>query len=73
MKELILQDIILNQARREKSIVTIKLVGGEILSGTIRGFDGVTLIIDDKDEQIMIYKNNILFVKTETPVLKDMQ
>ena len=29
MKELILQDIILNQARREKSKVIVKLVGGD--------------------------------------------
>jgi len=73
MKELILQDIILNQARREKSIVNIKLISGEFLSGTIRGFDAETLIIDVKDEQLMIYKTNIIYVKTETPVLKDMQ
>lgn len=72
MKELILQDIILNQARREKSIVSIKLINGDVLSGTIRGFDGETLIIDDKDQQTMIYKNNIMFVQTATPVLKDM-
>ena len=73
MKELILQDIILNQARREKSIVNIKLISGEFLSGTIRGFDAETLIIDVIDEQLMIYKTNIIYVKTETPVLKDMQ
>jgi host factor-I protein len=72
MKELILQDIILNQARREKSMVNVKLINGDILQGTIRGFDGDTLIIDDKDEQIMIYKTNIIYVKTATPVLKDM-
>lgn len=72
MKELILQDIILNQARREKSIVTVKLTNGDTIYGTIRGFDAETLIIDDKEDQLMIYKTNILFVKTETPVLRDM-
>jgi len=72
MKPLVLQDIILNQARREKSIVSIKLINGDNLSGSIRGFDEETLIIDVGEEQIMIYKNNIMFVQTATPVLKDM-
>lgn len=72
MKELILQDIILNQARREKSPVQVKLINGEILVGTIRGFDGETLILDIKEDQIMIYKTNIISLQTETPVLKDM-
>ena len=73
MKELcILQDIILNQARREKSPVQVKLINGEILVGTIRGFDGETLILDIKEDQIMIYKTNIIYLQTETPVLKDM-
>ncbi|NLK16925.1 MAG: RNA chaperone Hfq [Clostridiales bacterium] len=72
MKELILQDIILNQARREKSKVTVKLVSGDIITGTIRGFDANTLIIDDEDRQIMLYKKNILYVQPSTPVLKDM-
>ena len=72
MKDLILQDIILNQVRREKSVISIKLVNGDNLSGTIRGFDGETLIIDDNHQQTMIYKNTIMYVNTETPVLKDM-
>lgn len=72
MKELILQDIILNQVRREKSVINIKLVNGDNLSGTIRGFDGETLIIDDKQQQTMIYKYNIMYVCTEKPVLRDM-
>jgi host factor-I protein len=72
MKELILQDIILNQARREKSPVQVKLINGDTLIGTIRGFDNETLIIDIKDDQLMIYKNNIIYLQTETPVLKDL-
>lgn len=72
MKDLVLQDIILNQARRDKSPISVKLVNGDNLTGTIRGFDAETLIIDDKDRQIMLYKENIMYVITETPVLKDL-
>ncbi|MDD4003364.1 MAG: RNA chaperone Hfq [Clostridia bacterium] len=72
MKELILQDIILNQARREKSPVQVKLINGDLLIGTIRGFDNETLILDIQDDQIMIYKNSIIYLQTDTPVLKDL-
>lgn len=73
MSELILQDIILNQVRRDKSIATIKLINNEILLGIIRGFDAETIIIDieaDK-KQIMLYKCNIISVTPKKPILKD--
>lgn len=71
MKELVLQDIILNQVRRDKSIISIKLINSDIISGTIRGFDSETIIVDTDKSQIMIYKSNILFLNTDIPVLKD--
>jgi host factor-I protein len=71
MKELVLQDIILNQVRRDKSDISVKISGGETVSGTIRGFDTETLIMDTAAGQMMIYKNNILYTSTAFPVLRD--
>lgn len=71
MKELVLQDIILNQVRRDKSPITITLITGDTLVGVIRGFDAETIIIDRENEQTMIYKSSIISVSTPTPVLRE--
>lgn len=71
MKELVLQDIVLNQVRRDKSIIEVKFVTGDSIKGTIRGFDSETIILDNINGQTMVYKCNVLFVNTPEPVLKD--
>lgn len=69
---LILQDIILNQARRDKIKVKLVLCDGAKLHGTVRGFDNFTIIIDlDEKTQTMIYKYNIISITPETPILID--
>jgi len=71
MKELVLQDIILNQVRRDKSTIQVKLQSLEVIIGTIRGFDSETIIMDTEKGQVMIYKSSVLFLTTPEPVLKD--
>lgn len=69
---LILQDIILNQARRDKLKVKLVLCDGAKIQGTVRGFDNFTIIIDlDEKTQMMIYKYNIISITPEIPVLID--
>ena len=46
MKQLNLQDVFLNQARREKLTVTIYLTNGFQFKGIVRGFDSYTVILD---------------------------
>ena len=41
-----LQDLFLNQVRKEKLAVTMFLMNGFQLRGIIRGFDGFTVILD---------------------------
>ena len=43
MKQLNLQDVFLNQARREKITVTIYLTNGFQFKGVVRGFDSFTV------------------------------
>ena len=54
-----LQDTFLNQARRERIIVTVFLVNGFQLRGTIRGYDSFVVFVDSDGKQQMIYKHAI--------------
>ena len=54
-----LQDIFLNQIRKEKTMVTIYLVNGFQLRGYVKGFDSFTLIIENEGRQNLVYKNAI--------------
>ena len=63
-----LQDLFLNQARKEKLAVTMFLMNGFQLRGVIRGFDGFTVILDSDGRQQMIYKHAISTVVPAKPV-----
>ena len=63
-----LQDMFLNQARKEKLAVTMFLMNGFQLRGVIRGFDGFTVILDSDGRQQMIYKHAISTVVPVRPV-----
>ena len=54
-----LQDAFLNQARRERVTVTVFLVNGFQLRGTVRGFDSFVVIVETDGRQQMIYKHAI--------------
>ncbi len=54
-----LQDAFLNQARRERVTVTVFLVNGFQLRGTVRGFDSFVVFVDSDGRQQMIYKHAI--------------
>ena len=63
-----LQDLFLNQARKEKLAVTMFLMNGFQLRGVIRGFDGFTVILDSDGKQQMIYKHAISTVVPVRPL-----
>lgn len=66
-----LQDMFLNQARKEKLAVTMFLMNGFQLRGIIRGFDGFTVILDSEGKQQMIYKHAISTVVPVKPIPLD--
>ncbi|MBR2583689.1 MAG: RNA chaperone Hfq [Oscillospiraceae bacterium] len=66
-----LQDLFLNQARKEKTAVTMFLMNGFQLRGVIRGFDGFTVILDSDGKQQMIYKHAISTVVPVRPLPLD--
>lgn len=56
---IILQDVFLNQIRKEHIPVTIHLTNGFQLRGVVKGFDNFTVILDSEGKQMMIYKHAI--------------
>jgi len=64
-KDINLQDIFLNQARKEHIPVTIYITNGFQFKGTVRGFDNYTVILDTEGKQNLIYKHAI---STITPL-----
>ncbi len=54
-----LQDAVLNEVRRERVPVTLFLMNGFQLRGTITGFDNFVVVLVSDGKQQMIYKHAI--------------
>lgn len=63
-KSINIQDTFLNQLRKENIPVTVYLVNGFQIRGTIKAFDNFTIMVDSDGRQQMIYKHA---VSTFTP------
>ncbi|MGI6120358.1 MAG: RNA chaperone Hfq [Desulfosporosinus sp.] len=63
-----LQDIFLNQVRKENLPVTIYLVNGFQIKGLIRGFDNFTVVVEFDGRQQMVYKHAISTVMPNRPI-----
>lgn len=63
-----LQDIFLNQVRKEHLAVTIYLANGFQLKGIVRGFDNFTVILEADGKQQMVYKHAISTISPIKPI-----
>ena len=63
-----LQDVFLNQVRKEKQAITIFLVSGFQIRGLVTGFDNYTVVLDSDGKQELIYKHAISTIIPATPV-----
>lgn len=54
-----LQDTFLNQARRQKIMLTVFLTNGFQFKGYVRGFDSFTVIMENEGKQSLVYKHAI--------------
>lgn len=62
-KAINLQDMFLNQVRKEGIQVTIYLMGGVQLRGSVRGFDAFTVLLDSPGKPTqLVYKHAITSV-----------
>lgn len=67
-KAINLQDVLLNQLRKEKILITVFLTNGFQLKGTIKGFDNFVVILESEGKQQMIYKHAISTLMPSKPV-----
>ncbi len=63
-----LQDLFLNQARKEKIGLTIFLVNGVQLKGRVKGFDSYIIILENEGKQQMIYKHAVSTIIPNTNI-----
>ena len=54
-----LQDLFLNQTRRERQVVTLFLMNGFQMRGIVRGFDNFTVVLETDGKQQLIYTHAI--------------
>lgn len=54
-----LQDVFLNQVRKDNVSITIFLMNGFQLRGQVKGFDNYTIVLDSEGKQQLIYKHAI--------------
>lgn len=54
-----LQDVFLNQSRKEKIPVTIYLTNGFQFRGMVKGFDNYIVVLDCEGKQNIVYKHAI--------------
>jgi host factor-I protein len=60
MKQAInIQDQFLNKLRKDNISVTVYLLNGFQLRGTVKGFDNFTVLLETQGKQQMIYKHAI--------------
>jgi host factor-I protein len=63
-----IQDSFLNNARKEKGLVTIYLLSGVKLSGRIKSFDKYSLVLETSNQEQLIFKHAISTVVTTRAV-----
>lgn len=63
-----IQDIFLNNARKNKNKLTVHLLNGSRINGIVKGFDNFTVILECEDNMVLIYKHSISTITPEKPV-----
>ena len=63
-----IQDSFLNQARKEKNVITIYLMNGVPIKGRVMGFDNFTVLLDKEGKQHIIYKHAISTILPEKKI-----
>lgn len=63
-----LQDVFLNQVRKEHIQITIYLVNGFQLKGLVKGFDNYTIVLDNEGKQQLVYKHAISTIIPVKPI-----
>lgn len=63
-----LQDAFLTLARRQHIPLTVFLVNGFQMRGTVRGFDPFVVMLESEGKQQMLYKHAISTIAPSAPI-----
>jgi host factor-I protein len=63
-----IQEAFLNNARRDKTFLTIYLMSGVKLSGRIKSFDKYSVILETNNQEQLIFKHAISTVVVSRPM-----
>jgi host factor-I protein len=63
-----IQEAFLNNARKEKTFLTIYLMSGVKLSGRIKSFDKYSVILESNNQEQLIFKHAISTMVVSRPV-----
>ena len=58
------QDVFLNNVRKEKTVTTIFLLSGVKLTGRIKSFDKYSVVLESNNQEQLIFKHAISTVAT---------
>ncbi|MBR1423852.1 MAG: RNA chaperone Hfq [Ruminococcus sp.] len=67
-KNINLQDVFLNQIRKEKILATFILMNGFQFKGVVRGFDSYVVVLDCAGNQNVVYKHAISTIVPSKPI-----
>lgn len=62
-----IQEAFLNNARREKTFLTIYLMSGVKLSGRIKSFDKYSVVLESNNQEQLIFKHAISTLVVSRP------
>lgn len=63
-----LQEVFLTKARRQNAPLTVFLVNGFQMRGSISAFDGFTVVLESEGRQQLIYKHAISTITPLSPL-----
>lgn len=66
-----LQDLFLNQIRKEKVSVSVYLTNGFQHRGMVKGFDNYAIMLENEGKQFLVYKHAVATI-TPSKTIKTM-
>lgn len=63
-----LQDAYLAEAKRQEIAVTVYLVNGFQLRGTVKGYDAFTIVLEYEHRLHLIYKHAVSTISPQAPL-----
>jgi host factor-I protein len=63
-----IQDVFLNNVRKDKTLTTIYLMTGATVTGRIKSFDKYSVILESNNQDQLIFKHAISSVAAGKPV-----